>query len=424
MAGVVYALSIAGLPRLRGRRLSRAARERLLLAADLLFSAAVFLLTGGILSPYFGLLYLALIHAAVLLGPRAGLGTAMGAAALVVIRELTRPGGRGTVLDVSFALGKLPFLPLIIWAAGRLAQQVREREVALRQTERRTLVLEATEAQVRQEMEAARRVQESLLPAAMLPPPGLTVATIFCPAREVGGDIYDLIELPDGRLLVAIADVCGKGLAAALLSVAVQQGIRQFAQLEPAVLLAHLNRLLLEKSLDSMFVTAACVVIDPNDGMAEAAVAGHPPPLRWDNARQRLVPLHGRGLSLGLLPDWSGPTERCWLSPGDALLLYTDGVMDAKLSPQERLGEERLAELLGRTAPASAQDWIERLRGTLDGCAERPDDVTVVAIGREPLLIIPEAPLGRTIPGARGVDAAVREPLWQRSTAAERRSAA
>src|SRR5262249_21376858 len=153
---------------------------------------------------------------------------------------------------------------------------------------------------------AARRVQQSLLPSAAQPPSGLAVATLFEPAREVGGDIYDLIELPDGRLLVAIADVCGKGLPASLLAVSGQQGIRQFAQADPAVILAHLNRLLMEKSPDEMFVTAACLVINPRDGRTSVAVAGHPPPLRWDDARGRLVPLSARGPSLGLMPEWDG----------------------------------------------------------------------------------------------------------------------
>src|SRR5262249_39597079 len=146
---------------------------------------------------------------ALLLGPRKGLCLAVGAAALVVTGEATMPGGRGRAFDVNFALSRLPFLLLIIWAAGRLAQELRHREAALRQSERRALKRAAKEEQVRQEMEAARRVQQSLLPSPAEPPPGLTVATLFEPAREVGGDIYDLIELPDGRLLVAIADVCG-----------------------------------------------------------------------------------------------------------------------------------------------------------------------------------------------------------------------
>src|SRR4029077_10605450 len=106
-------------------------------------------------------------------------------------------------------------------------------------------------------------------------------------------DIYDLVELPDGRLLVAIADVCGQGLPAALLSVAVQHRIRQFAQPDPAAVLAGVNQLLFEKAPDDMFATAACVVIDPRDGSAAAAGARHPPPPPW--ARIRARPGAGRG---------------------------------------------------------------------------------------------------------------------------------
>lgn len=381
-AVALYAAAIVGLPRLRGRRFTLYAVQRLLLAADLLFSAVVYHFSGGIRSPYFGLWYLALIHAALLLGPRAGLSIATGAAALVVTSELALPEGRRALLDLNLALGKLPFMLLIAWAAGRLAEEVRAREAARRQMERRALELEAEEASVQQEMEIARRVQESLLPLVVPTIPGLTLAALSWPARVVGGDTYDLIELPDGRLLVSIADVCGKGVPAALLAVAVQQGVRHCAGPEPADILAGVNRLLQENMPDDMFVTAACVVIDPRDGSAAAALAGHPPPLWWDHRGQRLVPVGHPSLALGLLPTWSGRTDRWRLAPGDALILYTDGVLDAKTGEGERFGDERLAELLGRAAPRDAPEWIARLRHALDGCLEWPDDVTAIAIGR------------------------------------------
>jgi serine phosphatase RsbU (regulator of sigma subunit) len=382
-AVVVYAVVAAGLPRLYRRPFTPYAIARLLLVADFLFSAAVFHFSAGVRSPYFGLWYIALIHAALLLGPNAALGISMGVAALIVTSELVLTGSHGASLrTLDFSLGKLPFLPLIAWAAGRLAQEIRDREAARRQAERRALTLEAEEARLRNEMEIARRVQESLLPIAPSTPPEVMLATFSRPAREVGGDTYEVVELPDGRLLVAIADVSGKGVPAALLVVAVQQGIRQYAGPDPAAVLAGVNRLLLESTPDEMFVTAACVVIDPRDGTAMAAAAGHPPPFWWDHVRQRLVPLSVRGPALGLVPEWSGSTERWPMAPGDTLLLYTDGVLDAKIDEHERLGEERLAELLARTPPEGAQEWVERLRGALNHCMEWPDDVTFVAIER------------------------------------------
>jgi phosphoserine phosphatase RsbU/P len=257
------------------------------------------------------------------------------------------------------------------------------RDVALRRTARRDLRPAAHEAYLRQEMAMACRVQHSLLPT-LTPPPGLTVAACFHPAQAVGGDVYDLLHLPDGRLLVAIADVSGQGLSAALLSVVVQQGIRRFAQPDPTAVLGGVNHLLWEAAPEEMFATAACVVIDPRDGSIAAAVAGHPPPLYWDHARGSLVPVGGHGLVLGVGPDWRGPTARWRLAPGDALILYTDGVLDAKWDERERLGEKRLAELLSRTAPTGAEEWVDRLWSALEGCWERPDDVTFVAIGREP----------------------------------------
>lgn len=305
-AAAAYAAVAAGLPRLYGRPFSRYALARLLLAADLLFSGAIFLFTDGIRSPYFGLWYLALIHVALVLGLRAGLGVAAAVAALVVASEQLRLGGHEVVWDINLALGKLPFLLLVTWSAGRLAQELREREAARREVEQRALKLEAEEQRRHQEMETARRIQAGLLPAAMPAPAGLTLASFSHPAREVGGDTYDLIELPDDRLLIAIADVSGKGVPAALLTAAVQQGIRQFAGPEPAAVLAGLNRVLLTNSPEQMFVTAACVVINPRDGSAAAAVAGHPPPLWWDHSHQRLEPVSGHGPMLGIRPEWVG----------------------------------------------------------------------------------------------------------------------
>jgi len=130
---------------------------------------------------------LAPISAAALLGTRAGLGLAGGAIALIAASEIVIPGGRANLLGIPFAIARLTFLPLAVWAAGWLAQEVREREVALRRTERRALTLEAQEDRVRQEMAVARHVQESLLPAPARTSSGLTVATLFSPGVRGGG---------------------------------------------------------------------------------------------------------------------------------------------------------------------------------------------------------------------------------------------
>jgi sigma-B regulation protein RsbU (phosphoserine phosphatase) len=236
----------------------------------------------------------------------------------------------------------------------------------------------------RHEMALARRVQQSLLPA-LSPPPGLTVAACFRPAQAVGGDTYDFLPLPDGRLLVAIVDASGHDLAAALLSVVVQQGIRCLAQPDPNAVLAGVNHLVWEAAPEEMFATAACVVIDPRDGAVTSAVAGHPPPLYWDHARGRLVAVSGHGPALGVEPEWRGPTEQWQLAPRDTLLLYTDGVLDARWTERERFGEKRLVELLSRTAPVGAEEWVDRLWQALEDCWDRPDDVAFVAVHRQAL---------------------------------------
>lgn len=395
-SAALYALVVAGLPFLRGRPFTRYAIERLLLAADLLFSLSVFHYSGGIRSPYFGLWYLALIHAGVLLGPWTALGIAGVTAVLVITGELLPPGDHRALLDVNLALGKLPFLPLIAYSAGRLGQEVRERESARRHAERQILTLEAEERRVREEMEIAQRVQQSLLPLVTPDEPELSFATLSSPAREVGGDVYDFIRLPDGRLLVAVADVSGKGVPAALLAVAVQQGLRQCAGPDPAAVLAGVNSLLMENIPEEMFVTAVCVVLDPVAGSAVVASAGHPPLLRWDREARRLTSVDAGGPALGLLPRWFGDVERWTFAPGDVLMLYTDGVIDVKLTVDERLGEEGLIALLQQSPPADARDWVNRLTRLFATCHTCPDDVTVVAIGRRAVPLSLQASAGRS----------------------------
>ena len=113
------------------------------------------------------------------------------------------------------------------------------------------------------------------------------------------------------------------------------------------------------------------------------ANAGHPAPLRWNHGARQLVDTRVRRcLPLGLQPEWTGEADPLWLAPGDALLLYTDGVVDVKLGRRERLGTERLTQLLGQSAPENANQWLARLLETLDGCAEWPDDVTALALVR------------------------------------------
>jgi sigma-B regulation protein RsbU (phosphoserine phosphatase) len=152
--------------------------------------------------------------------------------------------------------------------------------------------------------------------------------------------------------------------------------------MDPAVVLAEVNKLLVANTPEEMFATAACVVLDPREGSATDAAAGHPPPLLWDQRRRRVSPLGCQGVALGLLPEWSGITEQWQLAPGDALLLYTDGVLDAMLVEKQRIGEERLSKLLGRTPPLHAEEWIGRLRSALDNCMAWPDDLTAVAVVR------------------------------------------
>ena len=178
--------------------------------------------------------------------------------------------------------------------------------------------------------EIARALQAALLPARLPAVPGWTLAARYQTADrgQVGGDFYDVIELPGGRVLAIVGDVCGKGAQAAAVTGLARHTIRATSMREtsPAGILLALNKVLLADEASTRFLTACCVRLDPRSGRAQVCVAGHPPPLLVTGSTAAVVPC-SPGLILGEFP---GPalTETELTVPADAaLLLYTDGLL-------------------------------------------------------------------------------------------------
>ena len=242
---------------------------------------------------------------------------------------------------------------------------------------------------IREEVRLAREVQTRLLPARLPTLPGLDVAARWRPSRDVSGDTYEVCDLGHGRLLVAVADVVGKGIGASLLMATLQAGFRL---LQPdlerespdlAAATARLDRLVHQSTEATQFVTLAWGIADANDGTFRFVVAGHPPP-RLLRADGRVEPLTCGGPLLGVIPGARFVQGEVRLGLGDAVLLYTDGATEA----QDAAGEELDVPGLDRAlSPApSADALLDAVVAAIDewaaGGGGDDDDLTLVAVRR------------------------------------------
>jgi serine phosphatase RsbU (regulator of sigma subunit) len=244
----------------------------------------------------------------------------------------------------------------------------------------RTRVLEA-------ELEHARQIQLAWLPDGTRGCERVDVAAVNHPASHISGDFYNWFDLPDGRTAVVIGDVTGHGMAAAFLMATVQLLVRNTLPrtLDPGRCLEDVNRQLCVQMFHGQFVTMQVLVVDCDTGRVEVANAGHPPPLASDGESFQPLKVEPQ-LVLGIQPDVAYPTERYDLAPGAALLLYTDGVLDAVAVDGKRFEADRLVRsIYGRYENAGA--LIEDVLASVNqfrGERELVDDLTLVALQLQP----------------------------------------
>ena len=241
----------------------------------------------------------------------------------------------------------------------------------------------------RQDMEMARRIQQSVLPKALaLAPSHAAVAATVRPMKEVGGDLYDYFMIDEKHLALAVADVSGKGVPAALFMMMFHTALRAVVRsgLKPAEVLGHVNAQLSEDNDECMFVTAFFGILNVETGILSYVNAGHNPTylLKRDGD---LSPLHGSGIAVGFTAKAAYREHSLALSPGDRLFLYTDGVTEAFSATRELFGEERLEEVLRRGAALPLRDWMESVLDAVDrfaAGAEPSDDITCLALDFHP----------------------------------------
>jgi sigma-B regulation protein RsbU (phosphoserine phosphatase) len=228
------------------------------------------------------------------------------------------------------------------------------------------------------EAQEARAIQQALLPKASPYIPGFAISGLSISARAVGGDWYDFIPFPDGRLGLVLADVSGKGTAAALLMSATRGMLRSLAEAccTPSEVLTKLNGLLVEDFPAGRFVTLVYAVLDPAARTITFANAGHLPPLLVDGNNSRFLDTE-RGLPLGLsCGEYSQSTVA--LSPGSRLVFYSDGISEALNPADEEYGVDRLAQHVA-TPAASAISVLDHVREFAAGVPLN-DDASVVFV--------------------------------------------
>jgi sigma-B regulation protein RsbU (phosphoserine phosphatase) len=243
--------------------------------------------------------------------------------------------------------------------------------------------------EMKNSLRLAKEVQKNLLPDRPPEFPGIELAGHSTPADETGGDYFDFFDLRpfgDERLAIAVGDVVGHGVAAALLMATARANLRARARplgdLQP--LFEGLNRLLAEDVRQGQFMTMLFLVYDPARRTARWINAGHHPPFHLEKVRGTVSERSSRNVPLGILPEWDfEPSEEIEFGPGDVLLLGTDGVWEAVNPQGEQFGSRRVARILQENAGRSAEEILAALLGELeifrDGVPFH-DDVTVVVL--------------------------------------------
>jgi sigma-B regulation protein RsbU (phosphoserine phosphatase) len=225
----------------------------------------------------------------------------------------------------------------------------------------------------------ARAMQQALLPKSSPYIPGFVISGRSVPARAVGGDWYDFIPFPDGRWGIVLADVSGKGTAAALLMSATRGMLRSLAEAccTPGEVLTKLNELLVNDFPAGKFVTLVYAVLDPETRTVVFANAGHLRPLLINGGSEQFLDVE-RGLPLGLVSGDYSETEIS-LSPGSKLIFYSDGITEATNDREEEFGLCRLAQHAIKPE-ASALSIVDEVQSFANGSGVR-DDASVVLVG-------------------------------------------
>src|SRR5919199_4126033 len=277
-------------------------------------------------------------------------------------------------------------------AGGKIAEEWSESTGALEATRQRLEQEMIERERAEQELQVARRIQQASLPNEVPELEGWQISPYFRPAREVGGDFYEFFELRDGQLGFAVGDATGKGVPAALVMTATCAFLGGVATASgsssPGEVLSRVNDAVLARIPPNMFVTCFYGVLDPKSGHFSYANAGHNLPCcRHEHAA---TDLRATGMPLGLMPGMSYEENETILAPGESVLFYTDGLIEAHNPEGEMFGTPRLRSLLadyppdgrGPNATLLEKALLEELHSFVGEGWEQEDDITLLTLER------------------------------------------
>ncbi|MBN2097081.1 MAG: SpoIIE family protein phosphatase [Candidatus Omnitrophica bacterium] len=258
----------------------------------------------------------------------------------------------------------LLYLGINVW---RYLKEIRQREI------------------LEKELDIARNIQRSFLKDVPKEAKAAELAVAMDTARHVGGDLYDFVQFGDGRVGLLVGDVSGKGVPAALFMAQIISRFRYFAQdyFSPAETLTKLNEDVVRDSTSGLFVTMAYLIYDPAKREITLASAGHLPPLVVRDLQLFEKIEVSEGMPLGLMAEAVFEEKQLKLQPKDLVLLYTDGVTEARNSQGAEFGEERLIQALTGKQGVSSKQAVELLRSQIQAFSVRTpqhDDITIMAL--------------------------------------------
>lgn len=287
---------------------------------------------------------------------------------LGAINVVNKIGAEGFTPDDLELLTSLANNAALVIKNAQLVEEVKEAERAAR------------------DMEIASDIQKSLLPAHPPQIEGLQLAGRCIPAKNVGGDYFDYFLMDDGKLGVLIADVSGHNVGSALVMALTRQALRFESRHQPSVagVLAATNRAMYDDlSNAGLFITVFFVSYDPKSRTLTWANGGHNQPLLQRAREQDVAWLDADGMLVGILDDVEYEERQMTLDPGDILLLYTDGITEARNEAGEMYGEDRLCQLVRENAHLSAQELLDHVYETAREWGRNVvqyDDVTAVVM--------------------------------------------
>jgi len=300
---------------------------------------------------------------------------------------LSRLHDRGEFLGVAPTGMEIKTSAIVIHRieGGKIVEEWSESTGALEAARRRLEQERIERERVEQELRVARSIQQASLPKEVPTLEGWQISPFYQPAREVGGDFYDIFELKDGRLGIVVGDATGKGVPAALVMTSARSMLRAVAQASdysPGEVLRRVNDPLVIDIPPNMFVTCFYGVLDPKSGSLRYANAGHDLPYvrRGNDAEE----LRARGMPLGLMLGMNYEQNEIVLDAGDSTLFYSDGLVEAHDPKGEMFGFPRLRALIAEHgAERSLGDFLmEELYSFTGEVWEQEDDITLLTLER------------------------------------------